>query len=151
MDVCKLVDFLLVTEFPDGMEHWGRLGITLRQTGVWWDTRGGVRGAIAGIAGIADIARHRRDRNAHSTKIANAGCQDTVFDNLGSGSFGFNELYQPASTRSFGPTRKLKKALCSFTDLRMTNFSSQVKLILKLTQYHNLCTAKPTSENPGPG
>jgi hypothetical protein len=71
MDVCKRVDFLLVTEFPDGMEHWGRLGITLRQTGVSWDTRGGAGGAIAGIA---DIARHRRDRNAHSTKIANAGC-----------------------------------------------------------------------------
>jgi hypothetical protein len=83
MDVCKLVDFLLVTGFPDGMEPLGSTGINLRQTGIWWDTRGGGRGAIAGIA---DIARHRRDRNAHSTRTADAGCQDTVFDNVGGGS-----------------------------------------------------------------
>jgi hypothetical protein len=53
---CKRVDFLLVTGFPDGMEHLGVDWDNLRQTGIWWDTRGGGRGAIADIAAIAGIA-----------------------------------------------------------------------------------------------
>jgi hypothetical protein len=83
MDVCKLVDFLLVTEFPDGMEH---PGVEWDKPTPNWDMMGYPGRAGGAIAGIADIARHRRDRNAHSTKTADAGCQDTVFDNVGGGS-----------------------------------------------------------------
>jgi hypothetical protein len=74
---------MIIVRSPDGMERFARSGMNPRQTGIWWDTRGGGRGAIAGIA---DIARHRRDRNAPSTKTADAGCQDTIFDNVGGGS-----------------------------------------------------------------
>jgi hypothetical protein len=50
--------------------------------------------------------------------------------------FGFKELIRSASTRSFGPTRKLKKALCSFTDLRMTILVAG-EIHVKLTHYNN--------------